>query len=95
MLGVVDLKMKLKMGNRVVIILIGVYQATHGLFFWGTCRFQPTCSVYGKLAFENLSFLKALWLTLYRIFRCHPFSKGGYEPLPINPLNQKGKYEQK
>ena len=46
------------------------------------CRFYPTCSQYGMEAFQRHSFFRALWLTVKRIGRCHPYSKGGYDPVP-------------
>lgn len=46
-----------------------------------TCRFYPTCSQYGKEAIEKYGAIKGLYLTIKRILRCHPFSKGGYDPL--------------
>ncbi len=49
-----------------------------------TCRYHPTCSAYAKEAFETRNFFYASWLTLYRIIRCNPFSKGGYDPVPKN-----------
>ena len=46
------------------------------------CRFTPTCSEYGYQAFSKYPFFKALYLTVKRLLRCHPFHKGGYDPLP-------------
>lgn len=46
------------------------------------CRFVPSCSVYAMEAFRKYPFWKALWLSVKRILRCHPFCKGGYDPLP-------------
>jgi len=45
------------------------------------CRFTPTCSEYTYQAVEKYGVLKGLFLGLKRIIRCHPFSKGGYDPL--------------
>lgn len=47
-----------------------------------TCIFIPTCSQYSLEAFEKYGFFKGGFLTIKRILRCHPFSKGGYDPLP-------------
>ncbi len=47
-----------------------------------TCRYSPTCSQYAKEAFETRHFLYALLLTTWRILRCNPFSKGGFDPVP-------------
>lgn len=47
-----------------------------------SCRYRPTCSHYAKEAFETRNFFYATWLTIWRILRCNPFSKGGYDPVP-------------
>lgn len=46
------------------------------------CRFEPSCSEYGRQAFLRYPFPKAFFLTVARILRCHPFHPGGYDPLP-------------
>lgn len=48
----------------------------------GCCRFTPTCSTYALEAYEKYGFFKATRLTVWRIIRCNPFSKGGYDPVP-------------
>ncbi len=48
---------------------------------WG-CRFIPTCSQYASEAIENHGACWGGGLILLRIFRCHPFSKAGYDPVP-------------
>ena len=45
------------------------------------CRFHPTCSSYAREAFEKKPIHIAFYKTIHRILRCHPFSKGGYDPL--------------
>ena len=47
-----------------------------------TCRFTPTCSTYAIEALEKHGVIKGLILTIWRILRCNPFSKGGYDPVP-------------
>lgn len=47
-----------------------------------TCKFIPTCSEYGIEAIEKYGALKGGLLTVWRILRCNPFSKGGYDPVP-------------
>ena len=47
-----------------------------------TCKFIPTCSEYGIEAIEKYGALKGGVLTVWRILRCNPFSKGGYDPVP-------------
>ncbi|MBN2504030.1 MAG: membrane protein insertion efficiency factor YidD [Bacilli bacterium] len=47
-----------------------------------TCRYKPTCSNYAIDAYENYNVFYATILTVWRILRCNPFSKGGYDPIP-------------
>lgn len=45
------------------------------------CRFYPTCSQYFVEALQKYGFIKGSYLGIRRILRCHPFNKGGYDPL--------------
>ena len=45
------------------------------------CKFYPTCSEYSIQAFEKYGFVRGLFLTIVRLLKCNPFSKGGYDPL--------------
>ena len=45
------------------------------------CKFYPTCSEYTKQAIQKYGVLKGCMLGTIRIFKCNPFSKGGYDPL--------------
>lgn len=66
-----------------MIFFIKFYQKTISpLLGSGKCRFTPTCSEYSLNAFRKYSFFKALRLSIWRILRCNPFGKGGYDPLP-------------
>ena len=48
----------------------------------GCCKYIPTCSEYGMVAIERFGAFKGGLLTLWRILRCNPFSRGGYDPVP-------------
>ena len=47
-----------------------------------TCKYYPTCSQYGLEAIEKYGALTGGALAVWRILRCNPFSKGGYDPVP-------------
>jgi len=46
-----------------------------------SCRFYPTCSEYAVIAVEKYGVLKGSIKSIYRIMRCNPFNKGGYDPV--------------
>ena len=48
----------------------------------GSCRFYPTCSHYGYQAIVKHGLVKGSGLAIWRVARCQPFSKGGYDPVP-------------
>ena len=48
----------------------------------GTCIYYPTCSQYAIEALEKYGVVKGTYLAVRRILRCHPFHKGGYDPVP-------------
>jgi putative membrane protein insertion efficiency factor len=62
--------------------LIHSYRILISPLFPPSCRFQPTCSQYGLEAIARYGSIKGGWLTAKRIARCHPWSEGGYDPVP-------------
>jgi hypothetical protein len=68
--------------KHVAMGLIRLYQLTLGKVLPPSCRFEPSCSVYGYQAIEKHGILKGGWLAIKRISRCHPFNPGGYDPIP-------------
>ncbi|MDD4595702.1 MAG: membrane protein insertion efficiency factor YidD [Candidatus Izemoplasmatales bacterium] len=67
--------------NKLIIKMIKGYQAAT-VNKNPTCRYRPTCSNYALDAYQNYNFFYATLLTIWRILRCNPFSKGGYDPIP-------------
>jgi len=47
-----------------------------------SCIYTPTCSLYAIQALEKYGVFKGTYLAIRRILRCHPFHKGGYDPVP-------------
>ena len=47
------------------------------------CKFRPTCSEYAIGVLREFGFFKGTYLSIKRIIRCNPRSKGGYDPIPI------------
>ena len=66
--------------RRFFIELINLYQRTP-LKTHSMCRFNPTCSEYMKIAIEKFGF-KGFLMGIWRIVRCNPLCKGGYDPVP-------------
>ncbi|HEY9886576.1 MAG TPA: membrane protein insertion efficiency factor YidD [Vampirovibrionales bacterium] len=66
--------------QKVSIFLIRFYQTC---FAWlpPVCRFTPSCSNYGLQAVKKYGFWKGWRLTIKRLLSCHPFCKGGHDPL--------------
>lgn len=58
-----------------------LYKTAVSPFLPPACRFEPTCSAYTFEAVERYGAVKGLWLGMRRILRCHPFCKGGYDPV--------------
>jgi len=76
--------------KKIILSLIRFYQKTdffHNQLFKTlfltdkVCKFNPTCSEYTYQAVKRHGSFKGLWLGLKRIIRCHPWTKGGYDPL--------------
>lgn len=73
--------------RRLLMRLLAFYQrwlspALHSVFPGG-CRFHPTCSQYAVEAIEIHGAARGLWLGLRRLLRCHPFARGGFDPVPL------------
>jgi uncharacterized protein len=67
---------------KILIAMIRFYRRAISPLLPPSCRFYPTCSAYGLEAVQRYGGLRGSWLTIRRIFRCHPFCRGGYDPVP-------------
>ena len=67
--------------KKLFILIITFYQKGISPFFGKKCRFYPTCSEYTKQAIIKYGIFKGLFMGIKRILKCHPFHKGGYDPL--------------
>jgi len=67
--------------RNVFIYLIKLYQKIISPLFPPSCRFYPTCSEYSVQAFRKYGVFKGGAKSIWRILRCNPFNKGGYDPV--------------
>jgi putative membrane protein insertion efficiency factor len=67
--------------KRVLIWIIGIYKKYLSPLKRPCCRFYPTCSSYAIEAIEKHGAVKGLVMSIWRILRCNPFNKGGYDPV--------------
>ena len=65
----------------IILFIILIYQKLLSPLTPPSCKFSPTCSNYAVGAFKKYSLPKAFNLVLIRILKCHPWSKGGYDPV--------------
>ena len=68
--------------KRILIKSIRLYQRYISPVKYTRCPYYPTCSNYGLEAIEKYGALKGSVLAIWRILRCNPFSRGGYDPVP-------------
>ena len=75
-----------QLSARAGVVAIDAYRATLGALLGKTgivgCRFEPSCSAYGREAVRRYGSPRGFLLTARRIARCHPFAKGGVDPVP-------------
>lgn len=68
--------------KKFFIFMIKLYQKYLSPLKSTKCPYYPTCSQYGLEAIQKYGALKGGLLAFWRILRCNPFSKGGYDPVP-------------
>lgn len=65
----------------VAIFLITIYRKIISPFTHDSCIYYPSCSTYSLEAFKKYGLIKGLLKSSWRILRCNPWNKGGYDPL--------------
>jgi putative membrane protein insertion efficiency factor len=68
--------------KKILILIIKCYRKYFSPLKSTCCPYYPTCSAYGLEAIEKYGAIKGTALASYRVLRCNPFSKGGYDPVP-------------
>ena len=68
--------------KKIFIKLIRLYRRYISPMKYTKCPYFPSCSSYGLEAVEKYGALKGSLLAMWRILRCNPFSRGGYDPVP-------------
>lgn len=67
--------------KKVFLLLIQFYRLFLSPLKLPSCRYIPTCSEYAMIAVEKYGPWRGGWMAVKRILRCHPFHKGGYDPV--------------
>lgn len=67
--------------RHIFIFIIKIYQKFISPLLPASCRFYPTCSEYAVQAFQKYGAFKGFYKSVWRILRCNPFGKGGYDPV--------------
>lgn len=68
--------------KTILIVFIKFYRRYISSILPGSCRFKPTCSSYAIEAISKFGAIRGSLLSIYRILRCNPFCRGGYDPVP-------------
>lgn len=68
--------------RKMAVGLIVFYQRAISPLLGPACRYVPTCSEYTREAIERYGTFRGSWMGMKRLSRCHPFHKGGYDPVP-------------
>ena len=68
--------------SRVALVLINFYQRWISPLLPPACRFYPTCSDYAYEAIARYGLIRGGGMATWRLLRCNPFCKGGFDPVP-------------
>jgi uncharacterized protein len=70
-------------GKKILLILIRAYKWGVSPMLAPACRYVPTCSEYAGEAVDRHGALRGAALAIRRLLRCHPFARGGFDPVPL------------
>ena len=70
-----------QIGKFVGVQMLRAYKWAVSPLFPPACRYVPTCSEYAMEAVERYGVLRGGWMAVIRVLRCHPFVRGGYDPV--------------
>ena len=77
--------------KRVVLLLLHFYQHVLAFIFpANSCRFYPSCSTYAMQAIERFGIFRGGLMGINRLFRCHPWHEGGFDPVPDADTGSQG-----
>lgn len=84
------MKFRERVAGGLLVFYRGAISPTLHALAPGGCRFQPTCSEYAAIAVAEWGVVRGGWMALTRLLRCHPFSKGGFDPVPARHPEDRG-----
>jgi putative membrane protein insertion efficiency factor len=73
-------------GRRLALLPVRAYQRVISPVFPRRCKYHPTCSAYAVQAIESFGILRGAVLAGWRLLRCNPLSRGGYDPVSAQTL---------
>src|SRR5260370_7119810 len=76
--------------TTILLAMIRGYQHSFSKLLPPSCRYYPSCSQYTYEAVEKYGWFRGGWMAAARIARCHPFAKGGYDPVPCSASSLPG-----
>ena len=68
--------------RKLIVAILRLYKSVVSPLLPSACRYYPSCSDYMREAVEKYGPARGLWMGIKRLARCHPFAKGGYDPVP-------------
>ena len=71
--------------SRFLLAAIRAYRYFLSPWWGGQCRFSPSCSEYAMDAVREHGSVRGSWLALRRVSKCHPWHRGGFDPVPTEP----------